>query len=151
MKKLLILLLPILFVFTECNKYPEGPKLSLRSKKQRLMNSWVIGQVFETSSGGSKTDRTTDYKNYYYNFNLIISDNNLYGMNYRVLNLTPYSETGSWAFSGSKEDVLFTNSNSNQTSSIGERWTILRLKEDELWMQNLQSNGTLVEAHFIPQ
>lgn len=31
-----------LFVFSSCNKYPDGPSISLISKKSRLCNDWVL-------------------------------------------------------------------------------------------------------------
>lgn len=152
MKKILLLLtLPTIFIFSECNKYEEGPMLSLRTKKQRLMNSWVIDEVFETPSGGSKTDKTADYKNYYYNYNMIISDNDVYGVTYKILNLLPYSETGTWTFASKKESVIFTNSDPNQSTAIGAIWRILRLKDDEYWAVTTGSNGTAIEAHFKQQ
>lgn len=148
---LFVFILPLLIgsVFSGCNKYEDGPAISLRTKKQRVSNAWRIEQVFETENGGSKEDKTTDYKNAYFNYVLTIKKEGNYTIIYRPYNISDYSEAGTWDFGADKNNLVFVNSNGN-TSSIGTVWEISRLKEKELWMRTYTNNGKIIEAHFIP-
>ncbi|MDQ3111048.1 MAG: hypothetical protein M3R17_14235 [Bacteroidota bacterium] len=141
--------LVILVLFSNCNKYEDGPAISLRTKKHRVCNSWRIDQVFETPQNGSQTDKTTDYKNAYVNYVMMINKSDLYTITYRPYNIGDYSETGSWYLSAGKSNLVFVNANGNG-SSIGSVWTILRLKENELWMQTRNSNNVIIEVHLLP-
>jgi hypothetical protein len=152
MKKIAFLLCSIVLVLSACNKYDDGPKLSLNTKTHRLANTWRIDQVFETSQNGTKTDKTNDYKNGYYDYVMTINKKNTYTISYRPYNLGNYSEAGTWAFSAGKVNLIFVNSSPNSSgSAIGSIWTITRLKEKELWMRTVNSNNTTIEVHLLPQ
>ncbi len=153
MKKINLLILFILplvagSVFSGCNKYEDGPKISMRSKKARVSNTWRIDQVFETENG-TKTDKTTDYKTAYFNYSMTIRKEGNYTISYRPYNISDYNETGSWEFGADKNNLVFINSNGN-SSTIGTVWEIYRLKEDELWMRTYNNNGVTVEVHLLP-
>lgn len=155
MKKISTLFLFVLPVtigltFSGCKKYEEGPAISLNTKMHRAVNSWVIEQVFETSTNGTKTDRTGDYKTAYGNYNMILTKDEDYTITYSPYNIGNYSETGRWEFGGDKINMLFFNDNGNN-SSIGTLWRILRLKEKELWMKTVNGNGVTIEVHFMPK
>jgi hypothetical protein len=150
MKKILLLICPIIFVLS-CNKYEDGPSFSLHTKTHRLANSWIFGQVFETPSNGTRTDRTDDYKTAYYEFNLIIDKGNTYSLSYSLFNLTAYTESGTWVYNGDKTHVYFNKTSNSSGSGFDSDWTILKLKEKELWAEETQSNGTVVEMHLIPR
>lgn len=136
MKKIIgILTLSILF--TAC-KYEDGPKLSLRTKKHRAVNTWHIDKVFENG-----IDKTTDYKNAYVNYQIAIKSDNTYELTYRPFNIGDYSETGNWDFSGDKVFINFTPKDSKNPG----QWKILRLTEKETWVvQNI--NGRDVELRM---
>jgi hypothetical protein len=148
---LFLFILPVLAgsVFTGCKKYEDGPALSLRTKKARVSNTWRIEQVFETASGGSKVDKTDDYRTYYVNYVMNITKEGNYTISYRPLNISDYNEAGAWEFGADKNNLIFINSNGN-SSTIGNVWEIHRLKEKELWMSTYGNNGTVIEAHLIP-
>jgi hypothetical protein len=150
MKKFIFLCCSIVLVFSACNKYDDGPSFSLNTKTHRLVNTWRIDQVFETPNNGTQTDKTTDYKNAYVDYVMNISKKNTYTISYRPYNIGNYSEAGTWTFSAGKVNLIFVNSNGN-SSSIGSIWTITRLKEKELWMRTVNSNGTTIEVHLLPQ
>ncbi|CAN5269222.1 hypothetical protein BH09BAC5_BH09BAC5_09580 [soil metagenome] len=150
MKKTGFLLIIFIFTFASCKKYEDGPTISLYSKKHRIVNIWGIEQVFETAQNGTKTDKTTAYQNYYYNYYMALTKENDYTVAYFINSIVSYEENGTWKFNSTKTNILFTNSNSNP-SSIGSDWTILKLKKDELWMQTINGNNTIVEVHFKPR
>lgn len=123
MTKYLIPLIALI-VFAGC-KYEDGPKLSLRSKKARAVNTWYIDEVYENG-----VNKTSDYKNAYVNYSMTIKDDNKYELKYRPFNVGDYTETGEWSFSGDKQYINF----GPQGGSGSSRWKILRLKETETWV-----------------
>lgn len=62
MKKLLYSLLAISISLTAC-KYEEGPGISLRSKRDRISNEWLIKEYKYTPKDGSEQDLTNLYNN----------------------------------------------------------------------------------------
>ncbi|MBC7865320.1 MAG: hypothetical protein IAF38_20255 [Bacteroidia bacterium] len=142
MKKYSAFLLLLLVVFS-CKKYPEGPTLSLSSKKERMANSWVLIKAIE-----SGVDKTGDYQTAFKDFNLVIDKEGTYSMSYVAFGIANYSETGSWFFNGNKEKVTFdpsSNGNDNSTDNI------LRLKQKELWLLDEDFNGKILEMHLAPK
>jgi len=126
--KHIIGLLTITLLLSLC-KYEDGPKLSLRTKKHRAVNTWHIDKVFENG-----VDKTAEYKNTFVNYQIDLKKDNSYELKYRPLNIGDYIETGNWAFSGDKVFINFTPKDSKSPS----QWKILRLTESETWViQNL--------------
>ena len=138
-----------LVLFSACKKYDDGPAISLESKKKRLSNVWIIQKAYETPQGGSKTDKTADYWNYYASYILNIEKTGSYSITYNPQNIATYNESGTWSFNGKKTIVTFVNADGNP-SAIGNVWIIRRLKEKELWMETINGNNTTIEIHFIP-
>jgi len=137
MKKFLnlSLILAILFTitFTSCKKYPDGPTISLASKTSRVANIWVIDQIFENG---------TDVTAYYLAF-----IGNSYSIEYtKDGNVTAtagiITQTGTWAFDGSKENLITSISGSSKTEKI------LRLKSDEMWLSETDNGGNVTETHL---
>ncbi len=144
--KLIIAIVLVLFTITSCKKYPDGPSLSLRSKKERLSNSWVIQAVFV-----NEVDKTSDFTTLYYkNFVLDVRKDGTYNSSYLYFNLLEYSEAGTWTWSGDKKQVYF-NKITNGTSSGTHLFDILKLKEKECWIMEKQSNGDVWKWHMKPQ
>lgn len=119
--------------FSSCNKYEDGPKLSLLTKKARLCNDWVIDKYLV--NGHDETD-ATDMTN---------SAQSTFGSDFvwSIKKDETYSSTGNfpttgtWKLGEDKDDVTFTpNSGSAST------YRILRLKSKELRLRETNSNGT---------
>src|ERR1043166_9120904 len=149
MKHFLLTFFSIALLFSACKKYDDGPLFSLESKKKRVSNLWVIQKVYETPQNGSKTDKTADNWSYYTGYLMSIEKDGGYTITYSPMNISQYNESGLWSFNDKKTTITFANGNGN-SSAIGNHWTILRLKEKELWMQTTNSNNTTIEAHFSP-
>lgn len=128
----------ILISMTACQKYEDGPAISLRSKSERVANDWKINQA--TDSG---KDVSSDYKRYELNLTkdggaTLSADYNFGGFTYQ------YVTNGNWSFSNDKEKINFDFEN-NDADGI---YRILKLKEDEMW---LFDESDELELHFVPQ
>jgi hypothetical protein len=158
-KPIKIFLLSYCLLFFSCKKYyDEGPSLSFRTKKARVVNKWKIDKMY--SRGGhipwvklgaeyeipfSDLDSTTiielksDYTAYFTNFRFYYLH---IPFNAPFLTSDHYTGLGSWNFIGGaigdkhieddlldKEGILLKmNNNYGYTSKI------LKLKENELWI-----------------
>lgn len=136
MKKIFSIL-ALTLLFAAC-KYEDGPKLSIRTKKHRAVNSWSIDKVLEDG-----VDKTDAYKNAYVNYQVTLQKDKSYEIKYRPFNISDYIETGTWDFSSDKLYINFTPKDSKSPS----KWKILRLTENETWViQNI--NGKDVELRM---
>lgn len=126
-----------LFGLTACNKYEDGPKLSLRSKKERVANTWVIEKAIRNGN-----DVTDEYEIY----TLTTSKDGDAKLNATIVfgGFTYTTNTnGTWEFSSNKEKLIFDYENDDADNT----YQILRLKEDELWIREL---GGEDELHLKP-
>ena len=139
MKKLLLLVLPIALVFPACNKYEDGPALSLLTKKERLCNTWIIHSAYKND-----VDQTSDFNAAFAGYTLTIKKDETYTLSYRPFNVSEYSESGTWNFNDKKTTVTFNKSGSSDATT----WTILRLKQKELWAEYTDS-GDVYEVHLV--
>jgi len=120
----------ILFIFcallTGCNKYPEGPGISLRSRTTRAVNIWKFQTV--TDSGG--TDISSSYNNWLFsideNQNLLVQ---WYLSGVRV------DTYGSWDFDADKSHILLEYTNTILEVEFPKTLKILRLKETNLLIE----------------
>lgn len=120
-------------ILSSCGKYEDGPKISLASKKSRLVNTWKLVQ--ETENGVvlnlSGYSVVTDIKK-----------DGSYTTTY-TYGIFSGTDVGTWQFSSDKESLIMTSNGSSTASTA----TILRLKSKELWTK--QVNGTdTYEDHY---
>lgn len=129
------------FGISGCKKYPDGPTLSLASKKARVVNSWKIDKMIlngvDQVLGDSaksiileiKNDGTFENRMGPFTVNGVI-----------IPNMTI---TGTWEFDSKKENIMmkFTGFAYQILNKI------LRLKTDELWVEYTLTVKT--EIHFI--
>lgn len=153
MKQLAVLILALfgsLILFEGCKKYPEGPAISLRSKKERVANTWKIDAVM---SGG--VDSTVFFTGFFNDYTLSFSKSGSYTIFYnqvRHFGLFPVTESGDWSFSSGKEDLTITPKQTSygalpQPSTL----QILKLYEKELWLRSFEGNNLTREYHFSPK
>ena len=116
MRKLLFLAMVtgLMAGVVSCKKYEDGPLISFRSKKARLVNNWVIDKVYNKG-----VDVTAQYPK---DSELDINDDQTYSV---VSN--GVTATGKWAFSDDKTQLYMTWDNSGMTDTL----TITRLKNKE--------------------
>ena len=118
---LLVMMLTLGSVFTSCKKYEDGPGLSLRSKRARVANTWVVSKA--TDKNG--VDITSEYAGSTWEFkkdgtSLITFD--FFG--------SPIACPGMWTFQEKKERIVF---NLNVFGDIEtDTMSILMLKQKEM-------------------
>lgn len=129
-----------------CKKYPEGPALSLRSKKERVANTWKLDALI---SGG--VDSTAYFNSFFNDYTVSLTKSGGYTISYNFRGFS-VSETGDWAFSSDKEDLQITPKTvSYGTVPSASVLQIMKLYEKELWLRSFYGNGVAKEYHFSPK
>ena len=149
MKQLAVFILGLCgsLIFLEgCKKYPEGPAISLRSKKERVANTWKLDKLL---SGG--VDSTAYFTNYFNDYTVVLSRSGSYTISYTIMSFG-VTETGDWSFSSDKEDLQITpKATSYGTVPSTSVLQIIKLYEKELWLRSFYGNGAAREYHFLPK
>ncbi len=112
---------------TSSCKYEEGPFISLRSKKERVANTWKIEKQIDEDGNTTQPNNNTKWT--------FTKDGKV------KINGTEY---GKWEFGDNKETfilIIGIASNNSETE-----FTILKLKEKEFWLE--EDDGS--ETHFEP-
>ncbi len=147
MKKLNVILLTVVasvLMLTSCSPYEEGPAISLRSRTERLCNEWRLTWLY--LNGTEQTLSSFDQQT-----TLEFKDNGTVNYSYAVMDSTAIVITGSgtWEFNDDQTEVI-----TKITYVLGgtetDTFKILRLKEEELWLENNQ-DGDVVETHYEPK
>jgi hypothetical protein len=113
-----------------CQKYSEGPMLSVRSRKERVSNHW---EVENYKINGN--DLTSLYQGY----NETFSKSGDYSYEWGILD-----GTGTWNFQNNDMEIKLTG-DSDQTSRT---LFILKLEEKAFWYYYIK-NGDKHEFHLI--
>lgn len=124
--------------FTSCSKYPDGPAISLKTKKARVENTWVIEKALRNGN-----DVTDDYSIYTLKLNKD-GDANLKATIDFGSFIYQGETNGTWQFNSNKENIIF----DYQNNDFDNTYQILKLKTDELWIREL---GGEDELHLKPQ
>lgn len=98
-----------------CQKYSDGPTLSLISRKERVANTWKVDNY---------TINATDYTSLVTNYTETYSKKGDYSYSWALLN-----GTGTWAFQNNDAEIKITGT-TNQTSHT---LFILKLEENAFW------------------
>ncbi len=149
MKQIAVIFLGLfgsLVLLEGCKKYPEGPAISLRSKKERVANTWKLDALI---SGG--VDSTAYFTGFFNDYTVILTKSGSYTISYSFRGFS-VTETGGWAFASGKEDLQITP----KTVSYGavpspSVFQIMKLYEKELWLRSFYGNGVAKEYHFSPK
>lgn len=134
--KLISILFASMLIFgTSCSKYENGPKLSLRSKKARLVNTWELTE---------SKDGDTDISEFSKGATIKINKDGTYETGGTTKLGAVTAVKGKWEFSSDKTKVIYTED--GQTAA--DKWTITKLKNDELWLEKDQANNTKATAKY---
>lgn len=147
MKKLNVILLTVVvsvLMLTSCSPYEEGPAISLRSRTERLCNEWKLTRLY--INGTEQTLSAFDQQT-----TLEFKDNGTVNYSYAVMDSTAIVITGSgtWEFNDDETEV-FTTITYTLGGTEKDTFKILRLKEEELWLEN-NEDGDVVETHYEPK
>lgn len=110
-------------------KYEEGPAISLRTRKARVVNTWKIDRVFQNNN-----DITAYFNGIYSQYTLYLRDDNSYTLSWSSI----LSENGTWDFAYNQDGIITTPDYGGDITT----WTILRLKNDELWLEVIDGGDT---------
>lgn len=123
----LILLSVVFLSFCSCNKYDEGPAFSLRSKKFRATDTWIVANAEKNGVDVTSSIRMgLDLK----------SDGS---MTYTDTIATPAGDSisntlGVWEFDNAAENLLLVFTDPGGGNVSARVWFILRLTIGELWV-----------------
>ncbi len=135
MKTKLMIVLLAGIGFTSCNKYEEGPAISIIPKNERVANTWVVERAENNGN-----DVTSDYDQ----FDLYLTDDGdaqldanftLFGTQYQT------STNGTWTFTNDDANIKL----DFEDDDYDEEYQILKLTTDEMWLREL---GGETELHF---
>lgn len=125
MKKISILMMLAVGIagtsLTSCNKYEEGPGLSIRSAKQRITNTWEVEKYVDndgTETAGTSSDPTMTITK---DGEFSVTDGS-------------FTISGTWAFDDAKENITTTYDFGG--TSISSTSKIIRLSMTELWLED---------------
>lgn len=141
--KNLILISALMLIFTSC-KYEEGPAVSLRSKEERLCNEWKIDK--KLTNGVENTLTEAELQTI-----VEFKKGGDYSITVPILGVYVVF-SGTWEFYDNKEKIITTYEATVLGTTIEQQDTskILRLMEDELWLEGKDSTD-IVEIHYVPK
>lgn len=130
---------------TSCKKYEDGPMLSLRSKKHRVVNDWKLDRYFINDTDKTDSLGISNYTESFLNDGSVLRS-------FISLSGDTISDTCTWSFGDKKETLEIAGADSLELSEQFGYLTlsnlrVLRLKEHELWY-SVEKNGTIHEFHL---
>ena len=128
---LIILLGVLVFTIPACEKYPDGPLISFRSRKERVANTWKVDKYIKNG-----TDYTSDMIGY--------TETYTKEGNYSYL-FRNHSGTGVWNFQNSDKEIEIIGTSHLDTRTL----YILKLEEKDFWYYYIDG-GDKKEFHMIP-
>jgi hypothetical protein len=127
-------------MLTSCSPYEEGPAISFRSKTERLCNEWRLTRLYvngDEQTLSSTVQQTT----------LEFKDDGSVNSSIPFVDTTVIFITGSgrWEFNDDETEVITTITYTIGGGPVTDTLKILRLKEEELWLEN--KNGSDIEEY----
>lgn len=123
---------------TGCKKYDDGPFFSLRSREERIANTW---RVESAMNGGNDVTSSFDQ----YELQMLRDKSATLAALYQIGDLSfEFQTNGTWDLINDDECIQLDLEN----DAADETWDILRLKEKELW---LREKGGDLELHLVPR
>lgn len=139
MSSLIVLL--VMSALSGC-KYEEGPWISFRSHENRLVNSWKYTFMQFNGANGLTGNGPGSI-----NFDLStigFNDEGRFSVTWRKVDSTASLFTGNWSFADSDETLILDFDDTSQSQQV---FTIVKLKNDELWLEE-KIGDDLFEYHL---
>lgn len=136
-----ILVVQVLF-FSSCNKYEEGPKISLLTKKARLTGDWELNSY-------SLQNNVLIYTHKEEHSRIIIKKDGTGIHNVFYTEITDEAKFN-WNFSNKKENLTFEYLNT--IHPIIQDYEIVKLTNKELWLKtiiNITSENDIPKKDYI--
>jgi uncharacterized lipoprotein NlpE involved in copper resistance len=132
MKNIFVLFI-ISSILISCQKYQEGPGISLISKKNRITNTWVLKSRISN-------DISVDLTNW--TWIITINDDGTYNLKIAYVGLDESTQNGTWQFTTDKSGLLIKQNGSNNQVN----WDIVRLTKDELKLRYQSGSSTNIDT-----
>lgn len=135
MKTKISLVIALLGVMTisslqSCQKYAEGPSISLRTRTERVSNRWEV-ENYKING--------TDYTSLFSGYTETYSKSGAYSYEWGIL-----GGDGTWKFQNDDKEIQLTG-NDNQSS---RKLIILKLEEKSFWYYYMDGNDKY-ELHLV--
>ena len=128
---LLVLTLIILSpVFESCQKYPDGPSFSLRSRKARVANTWTV-ENYKVNG--------TDFTSLVASYTETFSKDGDYSYSWGLL-----SGSGNWTFQNKDAEIKLNGTDEQASRTL----YITKLEEKSFWYYYLDGSDKY-EIHLI--
>mgnify|MGYP000889068729 CR=1 FL=1 len=138
----LLLFISFLILLASCNKYEEGPFISLRSVEKRIAGEYnldkyyIDGQLISLSYLG-----ISEYR--------VLYNSDGTGTSYITVNSSTLETTFEWELDTKKENIRErSKGNNDQWSEWSDYRTILKLTDTEFWFADTTS-AEPSEFHFV--
>lgn len=119
-----------------CNKYEDGPAVSLIPRADRVANTWIFAYAEED---GENVSEQFDQYELFMNSDgdaQLDAQYTIFGTTYQT------STSGTWAFTNDQENLRLDFEDDAQDNE----YEILRLTEKELWLRDLDRD---LEIHLL--
>ena len=125
--KISLALASVALLAAGCNKYDDGPGISLLPRTERVANTWVIDKA---TSGGQ--DITSAFDQYVLTLTsggsaTLEADYTFFGV------VISNSTTGTWSFANDQEELVLDFADDQADAT----YQILRLTTNELWLRKV--------------
>lgn len=118
-----------------CQKYEDGPAISIIPKEERVANTWVVAQALADNQ--DVTDQYDQYELY-----LTRGGDVELTAKYTIFGTTYTTDTdGTWQFTNNKDNISFDYEDDDQDAE----YQILKLTEKEMWLRKV---GQELELHL---
>jgi hypothetical protein len=128
MNKVLVIACLLLLTLADCKKYPEGPRVSLMPRRERIEGKWIAEKVTKDQS-----DVTQEYKNYVWEFTRQYSV---------ITQIDTVKHNGIWSTMTMSKDFVIDYDDGRR-----EIYEIRRMLTKSFWIRNRQ---TQIEFHLKP-
>ncbi len=116
--------------FQGCSKYPDGPEFSLRTRTERVSNTWKV-ENYKVND--------VDFTSLVTSYNETFSKSGDYSYSWAII-----SGSGTWAFQNSDKEIRLSGGDNQSSRTL----TIMKLEEKSLWYYYME--GTIKhELHLI--
>jgi hypothetical protein len=141
-----ILAILVFTMLPACKKYEEGPAISFRSKKERVVNTWKLDSYLY--DGVDKTGELTVT-----NYTEIYNEDGSCKRTFNDSSNDFVDQPGTWSFSDDKAKLSINGIgsvelNQNIGTVSASSITIIKLKEKEMWYR-FENGGHTHEFHLI--
>ena len=123
-------------LFESCQKYPDGPWISFRTKEERVSGTWYLDHFY--LNGSDATAAQVAFLGNTYSLN-IFKDGT-----YQAFG--NYPETGTCSFADDQTNFYFQN---YSTGTVQIKYKILKLEYTALWLTRTNSSGDVEQWRFI--